>query len=384
MTIPSGQTAPVTSVAGAPSAAPNEGVPPDEKSPKKWFQNERIQLPENWPNDWFDNDRNHLADEPGFHIFGDCPSCHHPTTGLCATEYLSQDIGRGAARARVVGVEPIEEAQVVQGIEGPTPDKTQITVLRCACNANHVPPTAGAFGCGSEWLVRVSYDSTSKSNATISVVTQDEASHCWSAADAAAASVPTSLTIAQATAKNWGGALTAILALLGISSLLSNRTSVQSLAPWWQALFGLFALVAVVADGVMLSQSNLATYGFPSIKTSLKPRDLENADLNPLIQASASVGKLQTSVRATAVAVVSALVALAILLFASPAPGPASSKITYTAGRIATTTACGTVTLPKPAAAGQPKPTTLTFTPHTKGAKAQEIELGKITTISAC
>jgi len=162
------------------------------------------------------------------------------------------------------------------------------------------------------------------------------------------------------------------------------EVAVWALFFWWQALFGLFALLAVVSDGVMLGQSNLAAYGFSSIKSSLRPCDLENADLDPLVQASLSVGKLKRSVQATALAVASALVALAILLFVSPAPGRAGSKITYKTGTIATTTACGTVAYPKPPAEGKPAAINLKFTPDTKGATPQAIELSKISAIISC
>lgn len=384
--------APPPGSGGAPSSVPTDGLPTRIGSPKKVFQSERILVPTGWPEARLDNDRDRLSNRPGFHIFGECPSCHDQTTGLCATEYLSQDV------RTTLDSDTEKHRYVVQPrFQTDTPDnstevQSQITVLRCACIKNHAAPV-GSFGCGSEWLVRVRYDSTSKDKAFLSAVSPEDAFRCWPAADAAAAQVPASLTNAQAIAKNWGGALTAILTLLGITGLLANRTTVQTLGTFWQVLFGLFAFIAVVADGAMLYQSDLATFGSVKINKVLRPSDLQNADLDPLAQASTSVGKLQRSVWATVVAAVAALIAVGILLFASSGaapPGPAFSKITFTVAQIKTTTACGTVTFappqPKPKPGAKPKPpvTTLTFTPNTQGATSQQIELTSISEIAAC
>ena len=128
----------------------------------------------------------------------------------------------------------------------------------------------------------------------------------------------------------------------------------------------------------MLAQSNLGSFGFPRIDQALGPRDLRDADLAPLIQARASVRKLRISVVATVVAVVTALAAAGILLFAGPALPLPTVKVTTTVGSLVSTTACGTLTyLPAPA-------TTVDFKPDVRGGAPESIDLRTVTAITAC
>jgi hypothetical protein len=260
-----------------------------------------------------------------------------------------------------------------------------ITVAKCACTHNHVPPTDGTLGCGSEWLLQVSFDPRDREKTTLAVVPRDEASRVWAAADDAASHVPTSLADAQGTAMNWAAALTAVLTLLGVGGLLANRTSVQTLDVFWQVMFGVFAFGAVAANAVMLYQSNFASYGSLNIDDALKASDPDVADLDPLVDAEVAVRRLQIAFRSTAWAVVCALIAIGILLFASSAPpaaSPPTSKITYKTNGVSTTTACGTVLFSTPSEAGAP--TTVTFVPNTANATQQTLPLAEIKSIVAC
>jgi hypothetical protein len=215
----------------------------------------------------------------------------------------------------------------------PTP-KTMLTVMRCACTFNHVAqqgapaPAAGAFGCGSQWMVRVLYDDDTAQAAVILPAGELEAAYCWPAADAAAAQVPKALTNAQASAKNWGAGLTAILTLGGIGALLTNESTVRSLNTFWQVMFGIAAFIAVIANGVMLYQSTIASCGSSRSADDLRPSDLRDADLDLLIQARATVRKLRTAILATAVAVVAALFAAGILLYGTTTPAPTTPTTT--------------------------------------------------------
>jgi hypothetical protein len=67
--------------------------------------------------------------------------------------------------------------------------------------------------------------------------------------------------------------LTAILGLIGIGTLLGSRATIQSFSPMVEILVGILAFIAVLADGVMLYQSDLATFGWPQIRAALKPSD---------------------------------------------------------------------------------------------------------------
>jgi hypothetical protein len=406
---------------------PNDGILPPDPDPKEWYAHERVRL-EADDLAGFDHDRATLPlDTPGFHILGFCPSCRHPTSALCATEYLSLDLpaSRGARvpvsirRDRPTSSTPFTTMRVattsdstltadqihelsrdIGGSASATdeilaqhpdlpprndvPAKTMLTVVRCACIANHVAPTPETFGCGTEWLVRVTYDPKNKDNTVLSPVTYEESVNCWAAADAAAMAAPAALTTAQAAAGKWQTALTAIIAVLGVTALLSNRATIQTLSPGWETLFAIAAAAAVVANIVTLLQSDLASLGFPHIRQALLPSDLQNADLDPLTQARVTLRKLRTSTWATGAAVLAATIAVSIVLFVHPALPKPSYKITTAAGGTTTTSACGTISYPPAAKPGQPAPTTLTFTPNTDDAAPSAITLTTITTITAC
>jgi hypothetical protein len=374
-------------------ATPNSGAPtPDtpEGGWKTWYARERIQLVDGDASR-FETDRPKGADRPGFHILGTCPSCHHRTSAVCAAKYLAVDPAvpetarfRADYRPRLQAFGPLgRRSGLPRSKRAAGKSQTMITVVTCGCIHNHVPPADGAFGCGSEWLLRVTFDSAG--SPLLAVVPEDEASRVWPAAEEAASHVPTSLADAQATAKNWAAALTAVLTLLGAGSLLANRTTVQTLSRSWQLAFGVFAFAAVIANGVMLYQSNFASYGSPKINDALSASDPEVADLDPLVDAQVSVRKLQIAVRMTVLAVVCALIAIGILLFVSSAPPalqPATSKITYRANGVITTTACGTVVLSTTSSGGTP--TSVTFVPDTTNAKRQTLPLAEVKSIAAC
>jgi hypothetical protein len=364
---------------------------------KTHYKNERIQLPTDLPlappstgtvvtgapEPWFTNDRSKLGLKSGFHISGKCPSCHHTTMAVCATEYLADDITPAAEAHADTRLQSARQIGVRNFVSSPAPSstsKTQVTVLRCACTQNHRAPTSGAFGCGSEWLLRVNYDASKDTNpATLHVVPATDSYKYWPAADAAAAQVPHSLTAAEAIAKNWAGVLAAIIALLGVGTLIGSASTVEAYSMIWKVAFGIVDLIALLAAVAVLYQSNLATFGSPRIKDALRPSDLANADLDPLTQASASVRKLQLSVRFTALSVVMTIAAVAILLFKGPASTTPTYKVTYRmASGVVVTTSCGSVAYPSAGAGGD-----LTFTPA-NGGSSLSIPTGKKVAVVSC
>jgi len=405
------------------SQSPGED-PVTENSTKPLYASQRILLPDGWPTEtWFHSDRDVLAGQPGFHIFGLCPSCKHPMSGVCATEYLAQDEAGTEAGAEAEGhisgkeawkfeeFRPIEQESLKRGARKresrsgrkpfwrgggvrrpPEGRVTQVTVLQCACIVDHQGAPAGTFGCGSQWLLRVTFNQGGSAKTTIKHVSELQAPYYWPAADAAAAEIPNSLSDAQATAKNWAAGLAAAIALLGVSGLLGNGKTIQALSGIWQFFFGLAAFVAVLAAALMIYQSTLAGYGSTRLRQALKPSDLRNADLDPLIEASASVRRLRRSVWATGVSVLAALAAAGILLFVSP-PGAAPAagsiiypypvKITYVTGGITVTTPCGVVQAP--GSPGTAAAASLTLKPSTPpSAGSIPIELSEITATSGC
>lgn len=339
-------------------ASPNAGEPRAQEPYKTWYARERIQLSDGVAAA-FTNDRAELGSQfrrlPGFHIRGRCPSCNHETSAVCATWFqahkATDDNGRGQL--------------------------TQLTVVRCACTYNHVASTPGDFGCGSEWLLRVTFDPKGAENARITVAEAGSAVRGWPLADTTADDVAQCVTAAQNTAKNWGTALGGVLTLLGIGALLANRATVQALDTTWQLLFALAALVAVSGNVIMLLQTDLAQFGTPGGNKTLQPGHLGNADLVPLIQASSSKRKLRRAVWATAVAVVAALAALAILIFVEPR---ATSKITYDVNGIAITTPCSTIVSEPPATGSG----TVAYQPNVSGSHRRAVNSSQIKSIAGC
>ena len=369
---------------------------------------ERIQMSPDWPSRWFDNDRCELFSQPGFHIFGKCPSCKHLMSGVCATEYLAQDTNAATAAApqsdavmsAEATFEPFErrERKRLKGgfwssftfMPSFNREATQVTVLQCACTYNHQPPASGTetFGCGSQWLLRVTYKrgKENRGKTSIDTVRAGQFPYYWPAADAAAAEIPNSLSDAQSSAKNWATGLAAAITLLGVSGLLGSGKTVQALSKNWQIFFGIFAFLSVLAAALMIYQSTFASYGSLRLKQMLEPSDLRNADLDPLIEARASMRRLRRSVWATGFSVLAALAAASILLFVQPpATAPTTTditypaKITYNSGSVTVTTACGTVQASK-----SPDNSLALIPNNLPGASPVTIELDKITAIASC
>src|ERR1700722_16025657 len=142
--------APETESSSETESSPGTGSgdrDPDRPSAKPAYQVERIQL-NHWPRGTFHEDRKDQGKKPvGFHIYGPCPSCRHKTSALCAVKYLAVDQDLETPNA-----EP--ERSKRQERTGST---TVVTLLRCNCLQSHEGAPAGAGGCGTEWLLRVTY-----------------------------------------------------------------------------------------------------------------------------------------------------------------------------------------------------------------------------------
>src|ERR1700734_3838511 len=98
----------------------------------------RIVITDRYPVKDLEHDLDHRdKNMVGFHIRGHCPGCFHPTSAVCATKYLAQI------------VPPDDQHR----------DRSMFTTLRCACIDNHAGALSGTFGCGAEWMLKVTYDS---------------------------------------------------------------------------------------------------------------------------------------------------------------------------------------------------------------------------------
>jgi len=183
------------------------------------YRVERVQV-DGFSEGLFSDDRLDQGIDPvGFHINGECPSCKHETTALCAAKYIAPDSKEleEAVKLKTAYDESHQEDLV-----------SLVTVLRCACIKSHTNAPANTFGCGTEWLLRVSYlPQVTDSHPKYLPVPENESFKYWSPADNIAAAVAGSLSAAQAIAKNWQAFLTGFLAILGVASVVGGRNTLQ-------------------------------------------------------------------------------------------------------------------------------------------------------------
>ncbi len=352
----------------------------------------------------FRTDRADLPHEPAFHIIGTCPHCGDETVAVCAIDYLA---------AENAGLRSKHTTRLRDLVRRPAPIAgSYITVLRCACIENHAAPQKGqssayghgtaesdtdaptgssgaGFGCGAEWLLRVTMGSApcendpTKSCETVQLekVCAAKATRYWPAADAAAAEATDAPANAVASAKGWGAAFTAMLTLLGVGGLVSSRTTVQTLPTLSRLLFAVLAGLALLADAIMLYQSNTASFGSPRIRRNVLASRPLDADLDPFMEAKTSARRLRAAVLATIAAAVLAAGASAILLFVNPARPGAHSTLTLTTNGITNKTPCGTLVYPTTSSTAAKS---VRFTPIVSGAKTETIPLSEITEVDAC
>lgn len=348
---------------------------------------QRVLLAANYPVADFEND---LAGRSkgfyGFHIWGLCPNCGHPTNTLVAAKYLAdddwtaftspaaEDALRASANVQTDLVQLRDDSGGVKRRRGAT---RNVVVFRCACNHTHNPPPADEkFGCGSEWLLKVDYLPAEPDAAVVvETVADDEAARYWEASEDIAASIAGSASTAQTMSKAWTTVLASIVGLLAIAGIISGRDTIQSLPLWAQVMLGVFAVIALVLQGATLYWGNVASVGFPQLRSSLKPHQLRDADIQPLIDADAIVTRLHRALWTAVLSAAAAGVALAIFLFAHAAPAPGEVKLTYSVSHVTNTTACGQLVTDDPGG-------TATFTPD--GGTASTYKVQDIAAITPC
>jgi hypothetical protein len=315
---------------------------------KKDYLVERVQV-DGFNEDFFKSDRGVQGIDPvGFHIDGECPSCKHQTTALCAAKYIAPDDRELEEMAPVRAKYSGDDKRHLVSL---------VTVLRCACITSHPNAPANTFGCGTEWLMRVSYlPQDEKSDPKYFPVLDSEAFKYWSPADNIATAVAGSLSAAQAIAKNWQAFLTGFLAILGVASVIGGRSTIQQLSGGAQIILGVAAAAALLLNAAVLYYANLAQFGYPKVEEVSKPRYLRDSDLQTLKDASISITKLKKSFSFAVASVVAALVATGIFLFWPPSTTKIQYKLTVVlAGTQAKptstlTTGCGSIAYGKNAA----------------------------------
>jgi hypothetical protein len=289
-----------------PGTQTNDLTSTDQAKPNEWKQapkgktvSQRILLPSGYDLSRYADDRKSMKKPMvGFHLSGPCPVCEHQTTAVCATSYLANEQTPDPERR----------------------DRTQTTALKCACVEDHTSEQAPAplsFGCGAEWLLKVSWSRTESQIAVKKeVVTEEEAMRVWAAADANGVAIPSTLATYQAVAGKWQTALTAIVALVGVGSLLAGHTTFQMLSAPWQVGFAVALAVAIIGNGAVLWTSDLASFGFPTLRHAVAShKELYNSDLAPLKLAKKAQTQMWWSFGFAIPTIAASIAAVSIFLF---------------------------------------------------------------------
>jgi hypothetical protein len=267
----------------------------------------------------------------GFHVIGDCPRCGDRTHDLFPLEYLGgQEAGApsGAAPAVIATLR----------WTGPTARKappppagatrhTDVALQRCRCIENHAGAD-GKYGCGATWLIAATYDLANiEQRVTFAAVAKDEAYKDWEGAASRAQSAADALTTVQAAAAKWQTALTAILGLVAVLTVIGGRSTLQGLATPYQYLAGVAAALAIAANARAIYQANLAAVGFPKLENMKELPPLIDSDEAPTAQARVAVERLQSALHAATASLIMGMVAVALVWYGTGAPSTSATLV---------------------------------------------------------
>jgi hypothetical protein len=278
----------------------------------------------------------------GFHVTGPCPGCTHKTSDVFpATTIVMGSIagsaGGDAGRGRIVTVDRIAIRPFIGTSAGMRRinvrrhvgdvEKPKVAMLRCRCDVSHTSSN-GKDGCGATWLIKASFDNGNPAGgARLEGLTADEAVAAWPSAEAMASSAAASLKTVQGAAAKWQTALTSVLALIGVVSLVGGRSVLETISPDRQWVIVGLAAVAVLANAWAIYQSALSNIGFPRIRQAVETPELIDSDLWPLRQAAHSTAKLHAAVFWAAFSFLAAIIAIG---FVWMSPDTQASAITLT------------------------------------------------------
>jgi hypothetical protein len=296
----------------------------------------------------------------GFHVTGPCPGCTHVTSDVFPAEaIIMEESGPRFAMTRIAANSVLNQrvGNLEFGVRKyDDTGRPKVAMLRCECVSNHAN-SKGAFGCGATWLIAATFDpATPGTEAVLSPVEAADAAAVWPAAEAFSSNVSSSLDTVQASAGKWQTGLTAILALVAVTSLIGGRTALQGISTGRQILIVVLAGVAVLANAWAIYRSTLSTIGFPKIKRIKDTPDLRNSDLWPLRQAIHAADNLQAAVRWSAVSLIAAIVAIGFL-WLSPQAQPSPVTLTFIKPVNSAISICGSLESSTPSAAASSKAT---------------------------
>src|ERR1700721_1030365 len=215
-------------------AQPAQPTPPVDDGPDCEYSVCRRELPnlKGFHND-LDKQKRPIV---GFHVAGNCPRCGHATQALFPVGAIVMDeTGPHTSSSRLTdgAIPSLQLGPAKYTARKPARDsgKVNVSVLTCQCTNNH-KNSKGAFGCGASWLIGATFKlgDTEIQKAKLSAVSAQNAAAIWPAAGAYATSMSSSLKAVQSSAKGWQTALTAILGLVTVLSLVGGRSTLQMLS----------------------------------------------------------------------------------------------------------------------------------------------------------
>ena len=293
----------------------------------------------------------------GFHIWGPCPRCGHPSSGLVPVKYLpspsasDQSIAEPTpeARERVTAARAQAGPQEAESImfeageimQRPARQDFKAAGMTCRCPVAH-DLTNGNAGCGAEWIVAFEYvHESGRENITLSPVGPEVEARIWVAADAVAASVAAAGQTAMGVAAKWVAVLSSVVAVITLGGVLGGLDTIQQLPICAQVVLGAATLVALFATVCMIYQGNIAGNGYPALKAALSEHSLIQADIEPLRDAQASIERLNCAKNWAIVTISATLVAVGLFLFV-PSADAGHVKVKYTdTDSIVHQTGCG-------------------------------------------
>jgi len=308
----------------------------------------------------------------GFHVFSLCPACRDATSGVCPIVTVGEQAGTSGQQA-------IRADRLTIRIGGP---QTTVALVNCQCTKDHAKAD-GKLGCGASWLVMVAYDlHNPDTKATFRPVPEQEASKYWAGAEALEQSVQGSQSTVRATAATWQASLTALIAIIAVTSLV-GRDTFQKLDAEWRGLAVALTVIAIATNAIAIYRATLAAAGYPRMRSINTEVDLVNADLAPLEGARLSIDNLKTATR-YAMATLFFAVGVGLIVWLVPDEGVNATRISVTTlnqnGK--PSSACLTLPSNQPSANASP-PGNIKVVP-TASPSATVIPLKSIVAISPC
>ncbi len=281
----------------------------------------------------------------GFHVIGNCPRCDDRTHDLFPVEYLAGQAAGAPPGAPAAGITALLRTGLTVRT-APSPgagaaEHTEIALQRCRCIENHAGAN-GKYGCGATWLITATYNpSNTEEPVTFGAVSDADAFKDWEGAASRAQSAATALATVQAAAAKWQTALTAILGLIAVLTVIGGRSTLQSLTTVPQIAVGVAAVISIAANAWAIYQASLAAVGFPRLKDIKDLPSLIDTDEGPTAQAKGAVDRLRCALASAAVSLAAGAVAVAFVWYGTGVPSTSATLVLTTGqsvcGSIATT-----------------------------------------------